>query len=68
MSYFYNVFQADNIAEQGRASAFGILSGVISAAWVCGTLVARLLSTDSTFQVSISHQTNQPFFLMVQLG
>ncbi|KAB1215309.1 hypothetical protein CJ030_MR4G018387 [Morella rubra] len=44
--------QADNIPDGQRASAFGILSGVFSAAFVCGTLVARFLSTASTFQVA----------------
>ncbi|KAH7518359.1 hypothetical protein FEM48_Zijuj09G0163400 [Ziziphus jujuba var. spinosa] len=43
---------ADNIAERERASAFGILAGVRSAAWVCGTLAARFLSTSSTFQLA----------------
>ncbi|PON45047.1 Tetracycline resistance protein/multidrug resistance protein [Parasponia andersonii] len=45
-------YVADNISEQGRASAFGVLSGVTSAAYVCGTLAARFLSTGSTFQVA----------------
>ncbi|OVA15972.1 Tetracycline resistance protein [Macleaya cordata] len=45
-------YVADNISEGRRASAFGILSGVASAAFVCGTLTARFLSTPSTFQVS----------------
>lgn len=44
--------QADNIGERDRASAFGILAGVRSAAFVCGTLAARFLSTSSTFQVN----------------
>lgn len=46
------MLQADNIAERERASAFGILAGVRSAAWVCGTLAARFLSTSSTFQLA----------------
>nr|XP_048336434.1 hippocampus abundant transcript 1 protein-like isoform X1 [Ziziphus jujuba var. spinosa] len=45
-------YVADNIAERERASAFGILAGVRSAAWVCGTLAARFLSTSSTFQLA----------------
>ncbi|XP_054785816.1 uncharacterized protein LOC129292266 isoform X3 [Prosopis cineraria] len=44
--------QADKIEERKRASAFGILGGVGSAAFVCGTLAARFLSTALTFQVS----------------
>lgn len=43
--------QADNISERQRASAFGILLGVLSASFVCGTLAARFLSTTSAFQV-----------------
>lgn len=45
-------YVADNISEGQRASAFGVLSGVVSAAFVCGTLAARFLSTASTFQVA----------------
>ncbi|GAV90784.1 MFS_1 domain-containing protein [Cephalotus follicularis] len=42
----------DNVSETQRASAFGILSGVSSAAFVFGTLATRFLSTASTFQVA----------------
>ncbi|XP_054785815.1 uncharacterized protein LOC129292266 isoform X2 [Prosopis cineraria] len=45
-------YVADKIEERKRASAFGILGGVGSAAFVCGTLAARFLSTALTFQVS----------------
>ncbi|KAF8377768.1 hypothetical protein HHK36_031153 [Tetracentron sinense] len=45
-------YVADNTSESQRGSAFGILSGVGSAAFVCGTLTARLLSTPSTFQAA----------------
>ncbi|XP_027355490.1 uncharacterized protein LOC113865255 [Abrus precatorius] len=45
-------YVADNIPEGGRGTAFGILSGIGSAAFVCGTLSARFLSTALTFQVS----------------
>ncbi|KAG2703094.1 hypothetical protein I3760_06G121500 [Carya illinoinensis] len=45
-------YLADNIPERQRASAFGILAGVGSAAFVSGTLTARFLSTASTFQVA----------------
>lgn len=44
--------QADNVAEKQRASAFGILSGIASCAFVCGKLLTRFISTSSTFQVS----------------
>jgi hypothetical protein len=43
--------QADKIPDGERAPAFGILAGVGSAAFVCGTLAARFLSTASTFKV-----------------
>ncbi|TYH37435.1 hypothetical protein ES332_D12G039700v1 [Gossypium tomentosum] len=45
-------YLADNISDSERASAFGILSGVSSGAFVCATLAARFLSTASTFQVA----------------
>lgn len=45
-------YVADNISERQRASAFGILSGVLSASFVFGTLTARFLSTTSAFQVA----------------
>ncbi|XVE69667.1 hypothetical protein DITRI_Ditri10aG0009300 [Diplodiscus trichospermus] len=45
-------YVADNVPEGRRASAFGILSGIVSCAFVCGTLSTRFLSTASTFQLS----------------
>ncbi|XP_021775071.1 hippocampus abundant transcript 1 protein-like [Chenopodium quinoa] len=45
-------YVADKISEGKRASAFGILAGVSSAAFVCGTLSARFLSTAQTFQAA----------------
>ncbi|KAL6963665.1 hypothetical protein U1Q18_034672 [Sarracenia purpurea var. burkii] len=45
-------YVADNISERRRASAFGIVSGVICAAFVAGTLAARFISTAQTFQVA----------------
>ncbi|KAB2044798.1 hypothetical protein ES319_D01G115500v1 [Gossypium barbadense] len=45
-------YVADNVPEGRRASAFGILSGIGSSAFVCGTLSTRFLSTASTFQVA----------------
>ncbi|GKV23963.1 hypothetical protein SLEP1_g33632 [Rubroshorea leprosula] len=45
-------YLADNLPDRQRASAFGILSGVGSASFVCGTLAVRFLSTSSTFQVA----------------
>ncbi|KAE8654065.1 putative phospholipase d delta [Hibiscus syriacus] len=45
-------YVADNVPEGRRASAFGVLSGIGSCAFVCGTLSTRFLSTASTFQVA----------------
>ncbi|KAK6159608.1 hypothetical protein DH2020_006922 [Rehmannia glutinosa] len=45
-------YLADNVSEGKRVSAFGLLSGAVSAATVCGTLTARLLPTDRIFQVA----------------
>ncbi|KAA0064852.1 hippocampus abundant transcript 1 protein-like [Cucumis melo var. makuwa] len=47
-------YAADNVPEHQRASAFGILSAIISAAFVCGTLCTRFLSIPSTFQFAAS--------------
>lgn len=47
-------YVADNVPEGQRASAFGVLSGIGSSAFVCGTLSTRFLSTSSTFQVAAS--------------
>ncbi|KAK6159607.1 hypothetical protein DH2020_006921 [Rehmannia glutinosa] len=45
-------YLADNVSEGKRVSAFGVLQGVVSAAYVGGTLAARLLSTAQIFQVA----------------
>ncbi|KAL3833254.1 hypothetical protein ACJIZ3_007990 [Penstemon smallii] len=45
-------YLADNVFEGNRVSAFGVLSGVVSAANVCGTVAARLLSTSHIFQIA----------------
>ncbi|KAL9244832.1 hypothetical protein vseg_018553 [Gypsophila vaccaria] len=45
-------YVADNSSEGKRGAAFGILAGVSSAAFVCGTISARFLSTAQTFQVA----------------
>ncbi|XP_059459637.1 uncharacterized protein LOC132189121 [Corylus avellana] len=45
-------YVADNVPEGQRASAFGVLSGIGSSAFVCGTLSTRFISTSSTFQVA----------------
>ncbi|XP_022140285.1 uncharacterized protein LOC111010991 isoform X1 [Momordica charantia] len=45
-------YVTDKTSEDQRISAFGILSGVKSVGYVCGTLAARLLSTAAVFQVA----------------
>ncbi|KAK1431354.1 hypothetical protein QVD17_07811 [Tagetes erecta] len=46
-------YVADNVAEQRRASAFGILSGISSCSFVSGNLLTRFLpSITSIFQIS----------------
>ncbi|KAL9274528.1 hypothetical protein AKJ16_DCAP27280, partial [Drosera capensis] len=45
-------YVADTVDVGRRASAFAILSGIISCAFVCGTFSTRFLSVASTFQVS----------------
>ncbi|KAL6207588.1 hypothetical protein ACLB2K_018545 [Fragaria x ananassa] len=47
-------YVADNVPEGRRASTFGILSGISSSAFVCGTLFTRFVSTPSMFQVATS--------------
>ncbi|XP_010442182.1 PREDICTED: hippocampus abundant transcript-like protein 1 [Camelina sativa] len=45
-------YVADNVTEGQRASAFGILTGIASCAFVCATLCARFLAISTTFQVA----------------
>ncbi|KAK8582544.1 hypothetical protein V6N13_069318 [Hibiscus sabdariffa] len=45
-------YLADTVSYHQRASAFGILAGVTSGSYLCGTLAARFLSTGSAFQVA----------------
>ncbi|KAJ4888835.1 hypothetical protein Rs2_28583 [Raphanus sativus] len=45
-------YVADNVSENQRASAFGILTGIGSCAFVCANCCARFLSTTATFQVA----------------
>ncbi|KAL7118490.1 hypothetical protein ACP275_02G005000 [Erythranthe tilingii] len=45
-------YLADNVKEGKRVSAFGVLQGISAAAYVGGTLAARLLSTTQIFQVA----------------
>ncbi|KAK9129365.1 hypothetical protein Sjap_009852 [Stephania japonica] len=61
-------YVADNIPDGRRASAFGILGGVSSAAFVCGTLTARFLSTTSTFKVSALVAVITAFYMRTLLA
>ncbi|XP_068639734.1 uncharacterized protein [Aristolochia californica] len=45
-------YVADEVPHSRRASAFGLLAGVASAGFVCGTLTARFLSIASAFQAA----------------
>ncbi|XP_038886987.1 tetracycline resistance protein, class A-like isoform X2 [Benincasa hispida] len=45
-------YLADNTSLEKRASAFGLLTGVCSAAFVCGTLASRFLATDYIFPIA----------------
>ncbi|KAA8546136.1 hypothetical protein F0562_020970 [Nyssa sinensis] len=45
-------YVADNISERERGSAIGVLSGIGSSAFVCGTLASRFLSPARLFQVA----------------
>uniref|UniRef100_A0A2P2LF82 Hippocampus abundant transcript-like protein 1 n=1 Tax=Rhizophora mucronata TaxID=61149 RepID=A0A2P2LF82_RHIMU len=49
-----NAYVADIVSERQRTSAFGVLSGVVYAAFVFGTLATRFLSTALTFQFAAS--------------
>ncbi|GKU90169.1 hypothetical protein SLEP1_g4205 [Rubroshorea leprosula] len=60
-------YVADNVPEGRRASAFGILSGIGSCAFVCGNLSTRFLSTSSTFQVSASMAIASTVYMTVFL-
>ncbi|CAL2232999.1 unnamed protein product [Prunus armeniaca] len=60
-------YVADNVAEERRASAFGVLSGIGSSAFVCGTLFTRFLSTSSTFQVATSVAVVAAMYLRIFL-
>lgn len=60
-------YVADNVPEARRASAFGILSGIGSCAFVCGTLSTRFLSTPATFQVAASMSIVSTVYMRVFL-
>ncbi|EFH41814.1 hypothetical protein ARALYDRAFT_331182 [Arabidopsis lyrata subsp. lyrata] len=45
-------YVADNVSERRRGSAFAILTGITSCAFVCANLCARFLSIAATYQVA----------------
>lgn len=45
-------YVADNVPPGRRASVFGIFSGIVSGAFVCGTISARFISTSAAFQAA----------------
>ncbi|GAB2289262.1 hypothetical protein Dimus_023567 [Dionaea muscipula] len=60
-------YVADNVAVDRRATVFGILSGIISCAFVCGNSSTRFLSIPSTFQVSAAMAVLALFYMRVFL-
>ncbi|KAG8368050.1 hypothetical protein BUALT_Bualt15G0005100 [Buddleja alternifolia] len=60
-------YLADNVSEGKRVSAFGILSGVVSASFLGGTLAARLLPTNQIFQVSAAVSITAMIYMIVFL-
>ncbi|CAK9153938.1 unnamed protein product [Ilex paraguariensis] len=49
--FILSIIPLDNISEEKRISAFGVLSGIGAAAFILGTLAARLLSGAQAFRV-----------------
>ncbi|KAL0560997.1 hypothetical protein IC582_001415 [Cucumis melo] len=45
-------YLADNTSLTNRGSAFGLFTGVCSAAFVCGTIASRFLATDYIFPIA----------------
>ncbi|XP_022751933.1 uncharacterized protein LOC111300548 isoform X2 [Durio zibethinus] len=60
-------YVADNVPEGRKASVFGILSGIGSCAFVCGTLSTRFLSNASTFQVAAAMATLSAVYMRIFL-
>ncbi|CAK9153939.1 unnamed protein product [Ilex paraguariensis] len=50
--FILSIIPLDNISEEKRISAFGVLSGIGAAAFILGTLAARLLSGAQAFRVA----------------
>ncbi|KAG5595572.1 hypothetical protein H5410_036804, partial [Solanum commersonii] len=59
--------QADHMSQAKRASAIGILPGVGSAAFVCGTLADHFLSTSQIFLVATIASTIAAVYMQIFL-
>ncbi|OIT32978.1 PREDICTED: hippocampus abundant transcript 1 protein-like [Nicotiana attenuata] len=60
-------YVADNMSRAKRASAIGILAGVGSAAFVCGTLTDHFLSTSQIFLVAAIASTVAAVYMQIFL-
>ncbi|XP_049414659.1 uncharacterized protein LOC125877397 [Solanum stenotomum] len=60
-------FVADHMSQAKRASAIGILAGVGSAAFVCGTLADHFLSTSQIFLVATIASTIAAVYMQIFL-
>ncbi|GLJ55560.1 hypothetical protein SUGI_1193260 [Cryptomeria japonica] len=60
-------FVADNIPEHSRPSAFGVLTGVVSSAFVAGLVTARFLPEYLIFQVATILAASAAIYLRVFL-
>ncbi|KAH0652929.1 hypothetical protein KY289_030607 [Solanum tuberosum] len=60
-------FVADHMSQAKRASAIGILAGVGSAAFVCGTLADHFLSTSQIFLVATIASTIAAVYVQIFL-
>nr|XP_009802650.1 PREDICTED: hippocampus abundant transcript-like protein 1 isoform X2 [Nicotiana sylvestris] len=62
-----SILPSDCISEEKRASAIGIVAGVGSAAYLCGTFAARFLSTAQIFLVSSISSTAAAVYMTIFL-
>ncbi|XP_075094240.1 uncharacterized protein LOC107800094 isoform X3 [Nicotiana tabacum] len=60
-------YAADCISEEKRASAIGVVAGVGSAAYFCGTFAVRFLSTAQIFLVSSISSTAAAVYMTIFL-
>ncbi|PIN09492.1 putative transporter ADD1 (major facilitator superfamily) [Handroanthus impetiginosus] len=60
-------YLADNVSGSKRVSAFGVLSGVMYAAYLGGTFASRVLSTTHIFQVAAALSIVAAIYTMIFL-